>query len=219
MNSRTKNKKRMRKTLKRKIKAKRRIGGAEITIPNTAINAVNETIQKRCPDLFLHLDYKKNLPGKITSYSGPDKPDVATLCLYTRQIEPAECVSSVEFKVEETDENILYISSKTKQTEENKKYNTLLRACSIVLANQWNFKKIISNAENPISVWLLTKDYKFETDYEFKSFVRNRKIRPELIKEYFSTDPEFTYVDVSLIVKENLEKAYEIIEKTPFSCQ
>jgi hypothetical protein len=207
----------MRKTVKRKS-LRRKYGGVEITT-TTAIADLNETIQKRCPDLFLHLDYKKNLPGKIVSYSGVEKPDIAVLCLYTKKIEPAECFSSVEFKVEETDENILYISSKTKQTEENKKYNTLLRACSIVLANKWKFQKIISNAENPISVWLLTKDYKYETDYDFKSFVRNRKITQELIKEYFSVEPEFTYVDVSLPVKENLEKAYEIIEKTPFICK
>ena len=201
-------------------KTRKHRGGAEINMEiNDFIDTLNRKIQVRCPNLFLTLDYKENLRSKIVTYSQPDKHHTVVLCLYNDLYEPVECVSSIEFKIEETDKNVLYISSRTKDSEQAKKYNTLLRACSIVLANHWGFHKIISNAENPVSVWLLTKDYEYETDRDFHAFMKKRKITRELIAEYFADDTEFTYVDIYVPMnKHNVDKAYEIIDKTPFIC-
>ena len=195
-------------------------GGGEISIEiEDIIDNLNNKIQHRCPNLLIKLDYKEKLPGKIITYYGSDKPQNIVLCLYNTQYEEEECFSSIEYKVDETDKNILYITSKTKDNEQGKKYNTLMRACSIVLANKWGFKQIMSNAENPISVWLLTKDYEYKTDYDFNKFINNRKITKKIINDYFDEDPEFTYVDIYVVInKDNIKRAYDLIENTPFIC-
>lgn len=212
------------KTIKRRRRRQVLCAGAGISTDTNTVNVIdmlNTKIQTRCHNLMLKLDYRKNLQGKLATYSVAAAADADTmiLCLYNTLHDPLECVSSIEYKLEDTDKTILYITSKTKDTEQGKKYNTLLRACSIILANHWGFQRIMSNAENPISVWLLTKEYDFDTDNEFKTFRNNRKITQKILHEYWENDPEFTYVDVYVLLHDkNVKKAYELIETTPFVC-
>lgn len=213
---------RHKRSTRKSSKTIKRRGGAIGDASGNAniIDKLNAKIQSKCSNLMLKLDYRKNLQGKLATYSVADATgDMMVLCLYNTLYDPMECVSSIEYKLEETNKTILYITSKTKDTEQGKKYNTLLRACSIVLANHWGFQRILSNAENPISVWLLTKEYEFDTDNDFKTFRNNRKITQTLLQEYWEDDPEFTYVDVYVLINDkNVKRAYELIDTTPFIC-
>jgi hypothetical protein len=122
-------------------------------------------INKRIESLHLRIEmgYYRLLKGNKTILGTvPAHPYVVVLCLYDNS---KECVSSILLEFVEHDSPNGYsidISSKTKETERNKSYNTLLRAVTILMMcyetrseDSLPIHFISSMATNPITSYVL----------------------------------------------------------------
>jgi hypothetical protein len=135
--------------------------GHDIVEAKAKIEELNQrikesTILKRCekdnfPLLGLSLDYVKemNLEKKIISFSYLD-PDRLLLCLNYQ----TGCLASIGL---EQNGDSIEIFSKTDPEIEGKKFNTLLRCVVMIIAPFLGVKKIVSNAIDPVSAYLLCR--------------------------------------------------------------
>jgi hypothetical protein len=102
-----------------------------------------------------------------------------------------------------SDEGAMEIQSKTIPSEENKKYNKLLRSVVSLVASQLpGIQWLKSVAVNPKSAWLLLKYSNATIDND----TLNIKTQEEII-EYFRTHT-FLYLSVHL-TDENIQQAYQ----------
>jgi hypothetical protein len=105
------------------------------------LNILNQHLQTKCPNLELRLNYFIEQPGVLTTFY---MSNLLTLCLYNQ----GNCVSSIMCKlvnyprIEDEDDEDLYIpnsfeiASETNPSMERRKFNKLLRAVIIMIANQ-----------------------------------------------------------------------------------
>lgn len=139
------------------------------------LEELNQRIQesamiKRCekdnsPLLGLSLDYVQdmNLEKKVISFSYLD-PDRLLLCLNYQ----TGCLASIGL---EQKGDSMEIFSKTDPEIEGKKFNTLLRCVVMIIAPFLGVKKIVSNAIDPVSAYLLCRYFDGSiVDPEYLSF-------------------------------------------------
>ena len=143
-----------RKTPKRNI---------DLSFAQTKITELNYLLHEKCPNLHLHLDFVRNLPGTLTRYTtvvGPTtraRGDRLLLCLYKGN----QCISSIEINLFFHGE--ITMNSRTERQEEGKKYNKMLRAVVMMVGGLIpGITKLHSVAENPISAWLLVDNFQVE---------------------------------------------------------
>ena len=145
---------------------KRNQGGnpfLDLTVAQTKITELNYLLHEKCPNLHLHLDFVRNLPGTLTRYTtvvGPTtraRGDRLLLCLYKGN----QCISSIEINLFFHGE--ITMNSRTERQEEGKKYNKMLRAVVMMVGGLIpGITKLHSVAENPISAWLLVDNFQVE---------------------------------------------------------
>jgi hypothetical protein len=98
--------------------------------------------------------------SKINTAVGSNLPNQLLLCYFNKN----NCISQIQLNIVNNDSiygTVLTIDSDTKTGYEGLKINRLLRAISIIIAKEINNKiqAIMSNAVNPISLYLLAKYY------------------------------------------------------------
>ena len=141
----------------------------ELTTAHKKINELNDFIKTK--RIFLSLDYVYNIKppkGIITLYAWLGTTQLV-LCLNNDE----GCIASIGLS---PDSESIRIYSKTKPEYEGRKYNTLLRCVVMILAPllSSDFKLIKSEAENPISAYLLLQ--------KFDGFIPNSKYNEDITK-------------------------------------
>jgi hypothetical protein len=121
------------------------------------LSELNDSLQTKCSNLSLHLDYVYNhkTDSTLELYDDLKKkysvgPYLLVLCLYNDN----HCISSITIKI---DGKELYIDSKTHTDYEGRKYNILLRSIIIILSKHISkdIKYIISLAINQGSAYMM----------------------------------------------------------------
>lgn len=102
---------------------------------------LNTELQKKCKNLSLELGFHaefKNRPN-VSIYENMNNPQII-LCLNLG----TQCVSSIACKITKTTRS-MEISSKTHESHEGKKYNTLMRAVILLVASsiEYNVAKSV----------------------------------------------------------------------------
>jgi len=146
------------------------ISGAKAKLEELNRRIQESTILKRCekdnfPLLGLSLDYVRdmNLEKEVISFSYLN-PDHLLLCLNYE----VGCLASIGL---EQKGDSMEIFSKTHPKIEGKKFNTLLRCVAMILAPFLGAKKIVSNAIDPVSAYLLCRYFDGSiVDPEYVSF-------------------------------------------------
>lgn len=160
---------------------------------------LNTELQKKCKNLSLELGFHaefKNRPN-VSIYENMKNPQII-LCLNLG----TQCVSSIACKITKKTRS-MEISSKTHESHEGKKYNTLMRAVILLVASSIEYKvsmkssksrgksksktkksngqyqktvnKIISRSINPISTLLLVKYFNAHND-DFEEYLDENEI-------------------------------------------
>ena len=165
------------------------------------VAALNAELQKKCENLSLELGFHaefKNRPN-VSIYENMKNPQII-LCLNLG----AKCVSSIACKITKNTRS-MEISSKTHESHEGKKYNTLMRAVILLVASSIEYKvamkssksrgksktktktkkassntkktvnKVISRSINPISTLLLVKYFNANNN-DFEEYLEENKI-------------------------------------------
>jgi hypothetical protein len=149
------------------------------------IAALNNLLQRKCPDLELHLGLLKELPGKVHVFNARLK-NSTVLCLY----KSGECISSITLK--QSGPTVFELLSATDAAYQNKKYNTMLRMAASVLCRQLNptVNELQSDAVSPISAYLMMKyfdivpDLDPEINADFSYFVNTELPKLDTATEY-----------------------------------
>ena len=130
------------------------------------IHTLNGYLYNKCPNLKLGIVLREEVLKNPSIYHTftpwvPRHPldhgELLLLCLYEKEI----CVSSIELLIDSNTPDEIIISSKTADHYTRRKYNKLLRIICIIISSKFIFKdgpkitKVISEAENPISMWSL----------------------------------------------------------------
>ena len=111
-----------------------------------------------------------------------------------------------------TDNHSIVIASHTTKVYEGRKYNILLRAISILLGKyMYDSEKLISNASNPISVWIMTQHFDAEMDDDFKKYTKKHPFSFEHTKKYLKNTKQYIELTVPL-EKKYLDKATRVYE-------
>ena len=179
------------------------------------IKELNELLKLKCGNLSLNLDYVYKLQGTIATYTEPSDVDTLVLCLYNNN----NCISSIELN--EDEEGNLQINSKTISEFEGKKYNKLLRGVVIIIASLIDgVQKIVSDAINPISAWLLISAYNAvippDNDenisfYKFLSTKADKTITQKTLQEFKEYDKlNFRLYLFTELNEINVRKSYDM---------
>jgi hypothetical protein len=174
----------------------------DLTEAQHALLECNRLLKQTCPQLHLSVDYYYRYPEntpRFTSYSVQKQYyDTILLCLCKTD----HCISSIELDV--LNEGAVEIQSKTIPSEENKKYNKLLRSVvSMVASKLPGIHWLKSVAVNPKSAWLLLKYFHATMESGITSPMKTQ----EDIVEYFRTH---TFLNLSVhLTEENVQKAYQ----------
>ena len=129
------------------------------------------------------------------------------------------CISSIELN--EDEEGNLQINSKTISEFEGKKYNKLLRGVVIIIASLIDgVQKIVSDAINPISAWLLISAYNAvippDNDenisfYKFLSTKADKTITQKTLQEFKEYDKlNFRLYLFTELNEINVRKSYDM---------
>lgn len=126
-------------------------------------NVINPMITTKYPDMNVQLLLDKDVRQKQALFHLPNQYLYLVLCLYRKK----ECISSITYSF--YDDHSIMIESKTILKEENKKYNTLLRAITVLISdklivNNDAIRIIKSQPINWISAWLLVNKFGFIKD-------------------------------------------------------
>ena len=189
---------------------KRNQGGnpfLDLTVAQTKITELNYLLHEKCPNLHLHLDFVRNLPGTLTQYSTVVGPTTRArgarllLCLYKGE----QCISSIEINVFFDGE--MTINSRTERQEEGKKYNKMLRSVVMIVGGLIpGITKLHSVAENPISAWLLVDNFQVEYpligNQDFFDYLRTEV----WTKKHFSREQLVHYLENINMNKKHLSK-------------
>jgi hypothetical protein len=183
---------------------------------------LNETIKQKCPEMKLELDYLFNINNEKVSVLFSNDINSLVLCLCNDKI---GCISCIQYELN-TDNNIV-ISSKTDEEYEGKKYNSLVRS-AIIIISKYIFptaEKIISYAINPISVWVLLKNFNAIIpstlnnediiDYFNENNISINEINFDNIKNFYDMDKEYeSAVELEInLTPDNINNARNIFNK------
>ena len=208
-------------------------------IGESILNDLNRQLQNKCPELSIELDYYYKLPGrlytyvdykntnlslkKIDDYDNFDysKTKVLILCLYYE----GDCISSIGmyyYHVPYFELNIIEITSYTKEDEQGKKYNKLLRCIVIIICSQLScnglkIDYIRSKAENPISAWLLINNFETEIDnIEYQELLKEKnKVNTLTQQDIFNLYQTYPNLSLNILIPLNtinVNRAYQLIE-------
>jgi hypothetical protein len=130
------------------------------------IKKLNNILTTKCGELlFISIYSGINLTPNILSetYDKNNQIDFI-ICLNHKisKVSVCECVSSISCKINSVDNSVEF-SSKTNEIYEKKKYNLILRSALIMLCPYITYNRgksinsIVSNAINPISIYLMVK--------------------------------------------------------------
>ena len=139
-----------------------------------------------CNDFTIELNYCHSINLEDIELANDDIEDEdLILCLNNSK----GCISHIIIKHDENDENTLVISSKTNSDYRNKKYNKLLRCVVIIISEllYTNIEKIVSNAENPISAYLLITYFNgtiLDSSIDFFKYLKTNRIDINKVKNY-----------------------------------
>lgn len=180
-----------------------------IDIPNsiyTFVNKLNQHMKTKCKELSLSIDHGYRLMNRISKLhvEGYNLSSII-LCLSYKD----DCISTIYYTITK---HTLIISSDTNEQYRKNKYNTLLRAISVMITKKFKLKYLISKAINPISVYTLSKYFNVEYDLPFKDFLGNQPITLKLCQEYLNTEDDQINVYVP-ITDENVKRATNLYEK------
>jgi hypothetical protein len=162
------------------------------------IDRLNTIIRDNNCDYKLTLDYVYNTTSSEMTLYSSIYPTMLVLCLNIGN----KCISSI---ILATDEEYITISSKTKEEYQGRKYNTLLRCVTMIIARALSPTSIAvwSTAINPISAYLLVQ--KFDgiiQDNEYDEFIQTREVPPDLMgrigmyKTYIESTGESFKLDI-----------------------
>jgi hypothetical protein len=173
---------------------------------------LNIKLKQKCRNLSLKLDYYYNLPNVFdNTFNEKYIEDSLVLCLYDESI----CISSIILKI--FDDNNIVIDSQTNKQYQGRNYNKLLRSVAILLLNHMycngiKIKYILSVVVNPISGYLLSKDY----DVDFIDGNNNKiEISKKIsnFKEYEEIVEEIEYIwaqEIRLDIEKNEKLASNV---------
>jgi len=146
--------------------------------------------------LGLSLDYVKDMDmeKEIVSFTYLN-PDHLLLCLNYE----VGCLASIGL---EPKKDYIEIFSRTHPKLEGKKYNTLLRCVVMIIAPFLGIKKIVSNAIDPISAYLLCR------------YFDGSIVDPEYLR--FKESPSYQEIDLNSYVafKNHIAEYTEYLEST-----
>jgi hypothetical protein len=177
-----------------------------------SLKIIEQRLMEKCPEMSLSLNYQYNLPGEIYSYY--NRPFYLLLCLYFN----GDCISSISIHIHRIIGNIiiLEISSQTKETYENRKYNKLLRAVLIMIMDDIKIQNttiayLYSNAETPISAWLLHNSFNGEIQNDDFN-ASNKIVTYKMIEDYISSTRNIEIL-IDLYDKETISKATRVFDE------
>jgi len=179
------------------------------------IARLNMRLQDSCPSLRLMFDHRFVLPGDVNTYA--NRVDMLTLCLYFGE----RCIASVMI------DNDKDIFSFTVEEYRGTGYNKMLRAvlimiCSVlVCAGSLSFDTVYSVAENPVSAYVLLKDFNAEIvnpdEYRYYTAQNQEKSLKDQIfgfyKQETGSDDGQIYLKLAINIRDNLEIAHQIFTK------
>ena len=155
----------------------------DITGAFGTIDDINENLNKKCKGLSLRLDYLYKMTGEITYLNLLGHNTLYTnlysviLCLYYN----GNCISSIHLVTKEDKDknNILELNTMTHHNYQNRKFNKLLLAVIIQISRLIKYganpiNKIEAFSINPISAWLLMKNYEVEIDKKYVKYVEEK---------------------------------------------
>ena len=102
------------------------------------IAELNEKLARKCPNLSLELDFHSRFKTRenVSIYEHMIRPQII-LCL--NHMPNNSCISSIACKINKANKT-MEISSKTHESHEGKKYNTLLRSAILMAASHIKYK-------------------------------------------------------------------------------
>jgi hypothetical protein len=202
----------------------------QLTNAKSIIRELNAMLQQTCPEFHLNIDYITSFPANSTAslyvhlnLNACFQPPLV-LCLFTEN----NCVSSITITIK-MDKNEVSIDSKTNESYEGRKFNTLLRAVAIIISKSLNerVERLVSDALNPISAKLMIKYFNaVVTKYEGEDeglIISKSTVAPEnldkTISDYFENGGMETSVELN---PENIANAtavfHETIKHDKFNC-
>jgi hypothetical protein len=160
----------------------------------------------------LRVDYYDNIYEDVHHYygnnSGFGNQRVLMICLLHEEV----CISSLFFERNGKD---IDINVATKPEYEKRGINSFLHAVAIrVIHLGFKYKEIYSSAINPISAWILIKDYDVSASKDMK-----KSISEEEVKTAFPTFPSLEHyykkdtLRIKVPIKKNAAKALQIEKK------
>lgn len=166
-------------------------------------NIINPMIKQRCPSISARLVLEDRVAQKQALFHLPGTSLHLVLCLYRR----TKCISSITFSF--YPQSVL-IESKTDPQEENKKYNTLLRAITILLSDKLvvrnqAIRSIQSQPIHWVSAWLLHSKFGFQG-----SGGTTRQIHKEEFRRRFDQDRDYELE----ITGDAYRRAWNVLETT-----
>lgn len=163
------------------------------------IKILNNQIKKKCPDLSLELDFYDAFKNRDNLSINTDMINPHfVLCLNYDD----DCISSIVCKINKKNKS-MEISSKTHESHEGKKYNTLLRSAIMLVAPFITFKSSSKQSTKSRSV-SKTKSRRRLSDTKNNSITQiiSRSINPIstlLLVKYFGAKNK----DLDNFIKEN----------------
>ena len=233
MRNTKKHKKQIRKSkkVKKSIKHKNYLGGSIFNISSKTtelLDILNTLLKKKCSNLEIRVGMMTEMVGEINAYSKKLKNSIL-ICLYYNN----NCMASIQLNSIEGG-TMVELRSFTNEMYEGNKYNSLLRYILMVIGNTITFNgnpitKVISDAINPISYYLIMKNFDIlpliidndgnETDFGYfinKEYKQERKPGDIdiIIKKFYEKYPSSAAIifEIPLTNEELNNKSFDKIK-------
>lgn len=164
---------------------------------------IQPMVAETCPNMSVKLLFNDEVKQKHALFHLAGVDLHLVLCLYRRK----QCVSSITYSF--YDDSLL-IESRTSPRDENKRYNTLLRAITILLTdklmvNSRPVHTIKSQPINWVSAWLLTSRFGFRGGSSAVSKTQKQAFRKE-----FDEDQDYE-LNVTAV---SYQRAWKVLQDT-----
>jgi hypothetical protein len=188
------------------------VGFKNLDTAKQIITVLNADLHHTCPDFSLNIDYVFSLPDPslVSSYSENVKASKLLLCLFLDN----NCVSSLEIDIEDA-HNKINISSKTNDLYQERKFNKLLRAVVIIIAQaiEPTIQIIVSEAINTISAYLMI--HSFNAVYNDEQGVPILDKNSTYDEVFAAMKKAIGYIDSTVyLTDENIQNAVAVFTET-----
>ena len=168
-------------------------------------NTINPSLSKSCRDMAVHLVLDHQVNQKQALFHTPSNTLYLVLCLFRKK----KCLSSITFQFLPS---TILIESKTLPSEENKTYNTLLRAITILIADKMlvrnqPIQSIVSQPIHWVSAWLLSSKFGFENGV--------RTTNKQDFRKQFQEDHDYTLTLTTLSYKRAWHVYEQVVKNLP----